>query len=183
MPFLRSHNDALEQIEGALNGVLEALEQAGIAVDLANAAAAAADAAQGTAEASARELARINSYTTPTSVLSASDNGSDARITVIGHTRVYPVQGSIDVPDVAIEGPVNLNGLAFSTGYYVYYDDTTLSDTTPSYQTTTSAADAQVGKAAGRHFVGYVMTPADGGGSTGGTGGSPPGGGGGNPIP
>lgn len=154
-------------------------------VDLVNAIVAAtnlATAAKTAAEASARELARINSYTVPTNVLSASDNGSDARITVVGHTRVYPVQGSIDVPDVAIVGPANIDGLAFSTKYFVYYDDPTLADTTPTYQATTDQKDAQVGAGAGRHFVGEVTTPADGGSGTSGGGGTPPGGGGG-PIP
>jgi hypothetical protein len=135
-------------------------------------------AAQATATATAREAARIASYPNPGSVLSAADVGSDATITIAGHTRVYPVQGSIDVPDVAITGGA-VTGLAFSTRYYVYYDDTTLANTTPTFLSTTSSATAQVGAAAGRHFIGFVDTPADGGGATSGQGGGPPGGGGG----
>lgn len=146
------------------------------------AALAAATLADSKATAAARESARINSYTVPTNVLSSADAGSDATITVDPHKRVYPVQGSIDVADVDVAGGT-ITGLPFSTGYYVYYDDPTLADDTPAYQATTDAKTAQVGAAAGRHFVGYVMTPADGGGSTGGSGGSPPGGGGGHPIP
>jgi hypothetical protein len=142
------------------------------------AAQAAADAAQADALAAARESARINSYPNPGSVLSAADVGSDCTVTIANHTRVYPVQGSIDVPDVAITGGT-ITGLAFSTRYYVYYDDTTLSNTTPTFLATTTSATAQVGAAAGRHFVGYIDTPADGGGSTSGIGGGTPGGGGG----
>lgn len=134
-----------------------------------------------TATATARELARINSYTDPTSVVTAADAGADATITIADHTRVYPVQGSIDVPDLSIIGGT-ITGLAFSTHYFVYYDDTTLADTTPAYLSTTDAATAQVGAATGRHFVGEVTTPADGGGGTTGGGGTPPGGGGG-PLP
>jgi hypothetical protein len=159
--FLTSYHNALASLAGAINGVLEA---------------------QATADASASENARINSYTAPTNVLSAADVGSDATITIAAHTRVYPVQGSIDIPDLAVAGGT-ITGLGFTTDYYVYYDDTTLADTTPTYQATIDSAEAQVGGAAGRHFVGYIATPANGGGGTSGTGGAPPGGGGGNPLP
>lgn len=138
----------------------------------------------------AREAARINSYTTPTVVLSAEDAGADAKIVVLPHTRVYPVQGTVDVPDVEIDenGPgsgvaAEITGLAFATTYYVYYDDTTLADPAPIFVATEDSLEAQVGFAPGRHLVGVVTTPADGGTSTSGSGGStPPGGGGGTPI-
>jgi hypothetical protein len=142
------------------------------------AAQASADAAAASATATARESARISSYPNPGSVITAADVGTDVTITIAGHTRVYPVQGTIDVPDVAITGGT-ITGKAFSTRYYIYYDDTTLANTAPTFIATTNSATAQVGAAAGRHFVGYVDTPADGGTSTGGTGGGPPGGGGG----
>lgn len=150
-------------------------------------------AAQATATASARELARLNSYTDPSSVLSGTDEATGASITIAAHTRVYPVQGSIDVADVVISAPVTLTveadgttGIVNAVQYSVYYDDTTLADTTPAYkavQTATSHADAQPGAAAGRHFVGVVTTPANGAGGTTGTGGAPPGGGADVPLP
>lgn len=154
--------------------------QADLAAAIADivAAQAAADQAQEDATAIAREAARIASYPNPGSVLTAADVGSDATITIAGHTRVYPVQGSIDVADVAITGGT-ITGRAFATRYYIYYDDETLADTTPSFLSTTTSATAQVGAAAGRHFIGFIDTPADGGGGTGGQGGGPPGGGGG----
>lgn len=142
------------------------------------AAQAAANAAQATATAAARESARIASYPNPGSVLTAADVGTDCDIVIANHTRVYPVQGSIDVPDVSITG-ATLHGKAFSTTYYIYYDDTTLASTTPTFVATTTSATAQVGAATGRHFVGYITTPADGAAGTGGQGGGPPGGGGG----
>jgi hypothetical protein len=138
--------------------------------------------AQSTATAAARESARINSYPNPGSVLSAVDAGSTATATLAAHTRVYPVQGTIDVPDVTFTNlPVDFTGLPFSTRHWVYYDDTTLTNTAPTFQITTSAVTAQVGTAAGRHFVGYIDTPADGGTGTSGVGGGTPGGGGGAP--
>lgn len=149
---------------------------------VADLAAAVADiqTAQETADGAAREAARISSYPVPSDVLSATDAGSDATITIASHSRVYPVQGSVDVADVAITGG-SITGLAFSTEYAVYYDDTTLADTTPTFIATTSLAVAQVGAAEGRHFVGVVTTPADGGGATSGSGSRAPGFG--NPIP
>jgi hypothetical protein len=142
--------------------------------------------------ASFRETARINSYPDPSTVLSGSDEAVGASITIAAHTRVYPVQGSIDVPDLVIPAPVTLTveangttGIANAVQYSVYYDDTALTDTTPAYkavQTATNHADAQAGAAAGRHFVGVITTPANGAGGTTGTGGGPPGGGGGIPL-
>ncbi len=129
-------------------------------------------------EAAQRDIARITSYPAPTNVLTAADVGATATISVAAHTRIYP--GT--VADVAI-GASSLTGLPFSTAYAVYYDDATLADTTPTFIATTSIETAQVGADPARHFVGYIMTPADGGGGTGGSGPTPPGGGGGNPIP
>jgi hypothetical protein len=141
---------------------------------------AAIAAAQAAATAAARESARIMSYPNPGSILSAADVGTTATISIANHTRVYPVQGTIDVPDVTFTGgPYSITGLAFSTRYYVYYDDTTLASTTPTFLASTLSATAQVGAAAGRHFIGYIDTPADGGSSSSGFGGGPPGGGGG----
>lgn len=140
--------------------------------------------AQNTATAAARESARIASYTVPTNVLTGVDTGGGtAKIVIANHKRVYPVQGTVDVADVNLVGVADITGLANSTSYSVYYDDPTLTLTSPTMFATTDPKTAQVGAAAGRHFVGVVTTPAGGGGSTGGTGGSPPGGNGGNPIP
>jgi hypothetical protein len=169
-----------EKIEGAFDALQG--QVADIAALLAQvvAAQAAADAAQADADAAARETARINSYPSPGSVLGATDAGTSATITIAAHTRVYPVQGSVDIADVAIAAG-SVTGLAYSTRYFIYYDDTTLALTTPTFLATTTSATAQVGAAAGRHFVGYISTPASGGTGTVGTGGGPPGGGGGEP--
>jgi hypothetical protein len=167
-----------QQVIESIAGEFGALEAAALAQATAVTAQTTADAAAATALAAAREQARITSYPNPGSVLSAADVGTDATITIAGHTRVYPVQGSIDVPDVSISGGT-ITGRAFSTRYYIYYDDTTLAVTNPTFLSTTSSATSQVGAAAGRHFVGYVDTPADGGATTAGQGGGPPGGGGG----
>jgi len=138
-------------------------------------------AAQAAATAAAREAARLSSYTQPSSVLTAADVGTTATITIAAHNRVYPVQGTIDVADISVSGG-SIGGVGFSTTYYVYYDDTTLANLSPSYLATTSLGTASVGASPGRHFVGKIITPADGLGNTTGTGGTPPGGGGGDFI-
>jgi hypothetical protein len=163
-----TQDELLEEMLQVQSDIIDALEAAGIALDAANAAAASATAA-------ARETARINSYPSPSDILSAADAGTTATITVDDHDRIYPVQGTVDVPDLAITGS-DITGLSFATLYYVYYDDTTLADTTPTFQATTDAATAQVGAAAGRHFVGSITTPADGGIDTSGGGVGAPGG-------
>lgn len=145
----------------------------------ANTATTNAATADAKAVAASREAARLASYTVPTVVLTAADVGSDATITIAAHTRVYPVQGTYDVPDVSISAG-SITGRAFSTKYWVYYDDTTLAATGPTFVSTTTQLTAQMGTAAGRHLVGVVTTPADGGGGTSGSGGLPPAGGGGD---
>lgn len=168
-----------EIVEGNFGDISQIVTDLAAAVADIAAAQATAVAAQADAAASARESARITSYASPGSgIIHAADVGSDVTVTIDNHVRVYPVQGSIDVPDVSIIGGT-ITGRAFSTRYYIYYDDTTLADTTPTFQATTTSATAQVGGGAGRHVVGYVDTPADGGAATGGTGGAPPGGAGG----
>jgi hypothetical protein len=143
------------------------------------AAQATATAAAVSATAAARESARINSYPNPGSIVTASDAGSNATITIANHVRVYPVQGSIDVPDVSITGG-SLTGLAYSTLYYLYYDDIEPSQHDTDLRCHDNAATAQVGAAAGRHYVGRVTTPAAGAPPSTGSGGGTPGGGGGS---
>lgn len=138
-----------------------------------------AAAALGYARDAAREAARLASYTAPTLVLTAQDAGSTAKVVIAAHTRIYPLQGTINVPDVAIAA-AEVTGLAFATDYFIYYDDPTLEVTAPAFVATEDAVEAAIGSAPGRHFVGVVTTPADGGTATTGTGGTaPPGGGGG----
>jgi len=122
------------------------------------------------------------SFTKPSNVLSAADAGADVTITIIGHDRFYGDETSLTVAGGS------LTGLAFSTTYGVYYDDSTRADTTPTYHATVDLETAQNNYVAGRHLVGSVETPANGDPPTeGGTAppgsGYTPGGGGGIVIP
>jgi hypothetical protein len=168
--------EKIEAQETAQDALLAQIVAAQAAADAAAADAATAQAdataAATTAAAAERNDAISGSWTTPGATLTASDAGSDAAITVAGHTRKYG-----DATSVAVSGG-SIGGLSFSTAYYVYYDDPSRAGGSVSFQATTNANDAAHNAAVGRHFVGKVTTPADGGGSTsGGT--TPPGGGGG----
>lgn len=124
----------------------------------------------------AREAARVSSYTDPTDIVSAVDAlDGTATITMAAHTRVYPVQGNIDVPDLVFPAPITLLGVALAAHGFVYYIDTTLADVAPTLVFTTIEREAQVGNAPGTHFVGEITTPAGGAGPTGGVGPRPPG--------
>jgi hypothetical protein len=105
-----------------------------------------------------------NSYTDPTSVLTATVSGSAATIVIADHSRVYT-----DGMKVAVTG-ATLTGLAIDTTYYVFYSDPDRKGGTVSYQTTTDqTAAAQIG---GIHSCGSIYTdsmatgPVTGGGTT-----------------
>ena len=89
--------------------------------------------------------------------LSASDNGSTAKITVASHTRQYGF-GILSL------NAGSITGLSFSTKYYVYYDDSTYTGGAVSYQATTNLQTIAAGN--NRIFVSSITTPADGGGTT-----------------
>lgn len=163
LPFHRWMQEIVDNIQTSVTDLEELVES----IQLAQEAAAEAH----------KETARILSYPSPTNVLTAADVGTTATITVAAHTRVYPVMGPYDISDISITSGT-ITGLSFSTEYFVYYDDETLANASPTFLATTTAATAQVGAASGRHYLGKITTPADGAGSTTGTGVTPPGGGG-----
>lgn len=108
--------------------------------------------------------------------LSATDAGSNATITVAAHDRVY-ADKTVSVSSGS------LTGKAYSTLYFVYYDDAGRAGGSVTYATTTDPAIAYNSSTyPDRHLVGYVTTPASGGADTGGSGTAPPGWGGDNPA-
>lgn len=96
------------------------------------------------------------SWTTPSKVLTASDAGSDAKIDIISHLRVYAdgLQNALPAQSIT--------GLAYSTAYGVYYDATSLGDSSPTYKVTTDLPTAQHNYVPLRVLVGIVETPAAG---------------------
>lgn len=174
--------EAIEAQEAAQDDAIAAIAAAQAAADAANAAATAADAAAASAQSTADDItesnALANSYVTGATI-TATDAGADVTITISAHTRHYPQPDGSTV-DVAVSG-ANLTGQAYSTTYYIYYDDPDRAGGVVSYQSTTSTATAaQIGD---RHTVGGITTPAAAGPPTGGAYTSPPGPGQIGPIP
>lgn len=153
-PTLAFQKQYQTAIEGLRNQVQQIADILGVTLNL-DAAVTAAEAAAATAQAAANGANSVASLTNSGVTgltLTASDAGASATITISAHTRVYG-----DGTTLAVAGAA-LTGRAYSTGFYVYYDDPTRADATPDYQTTTSETTAaQTGD---RHLVGYVMTPA-----------------------
>jgi hypothetical protein len=72
----------------------------------------------------------------------------------------------------------NVTGLAYSTTYTIYYDQTSRAGGVVTYHATTDPNTGLANAAAGRHYCGKITTPAAGAGDTSG-GVDPPSGGGG----
>lgn len=148
----------LERHEAYQDSIIDlqaATEAAQTAADAATTAAAdaqsAADNAQTAADTTTAQTNLVNSYPS-TNPLTASDAGASATITIAGHNRIYG-----DGTSVAVTGGA-LTGLAYSTEYFVYYDDPARTGGVVTFVSTTSATTAaQTGD---RHLVGSVTTPA-----------------------
>ncbi len=161
--FERYWDDAMTSIEKTLNDIL-AIPGIEDAINAANTAAANAQAAADTAitatnnaevaAESAMSVAALTSSGVTGITLTATDAGTDASISISAHTRVYG-----DGSSVSVSAGV-LTGLAYSTVYYIYYDQPSRAGGTVTYVSTTDKATAtQTGD---RHLVGLVSTPAAG---------------------
>lgn len=135
---------------------------------LADTADGKAVAAQTTANTAEKNDKLTVSYTDPINILTASDAGSNATIAVALHDRKYGDGTSVSLT------AQNKTNLAYSTTYYLYYDDATFAATAPTIVATTSSRTAQVAVGTSRHFLGNVTTPAAGGAPIGGGSGGPP---------
>lgn len=150
--------EAVKQLETAITGIQDALDAAGIAIAAAADAQAAADAADAAATAAqnaadgATGLTSVVNSGVDVNPLSATDDGSSATIIIASHNRLYPDGSSVAVSAESI------TGRAYSTEYWVYYDDPTRSGGSVTYMSTTIEADAA--QAGDRHLVGKITTPA-----------------------
>lgn len=100
-----------------------------------------------------RELSTLiaNSFTSPTTVLSATETAGTASVEVFEHDRVYPDGESVTIATQTV------GGLLTDTPYYLYYDDDTRADTSPTIVATTDPNEAQ--GAIDRHSLGRIKTP------------------------
>ncbi len=157
--------EKIEAQEVAQDAAITAIAAAQAAAAAANTAAATANAAAATAQTAATTVTDaqeiVNSYVSG-ATLTASDAGASATITISAHTRHYPQADGTTI-SVAVNGGT-LMGLAYSTAYWVYYDDATRAGGAVTYASTTNeGTSAQTGA---RHSVGAVTTPAAAGANT-----------------
>lgn len=138
--------NTMEAIEVALRGLTGQVGDLSVLVAQIKAAQDLAQAANDIAAETKAQQDITNSYTSPSAVLTASNDGN---ITIAAHTRVYG-----DGSSVAVNGG-SLSG--FSAGDYVsvYYDDPARSGGAVAYMGTTSA----VAQAGARHSVGQIAIP------------------------
>lgn len=187
-PIIGGENQPTRQFQYYIQRILEALETdlddiTGILADITAAQAdivtAQADivtaqsditTTQADQAAQLKLLKRVTSW--PYGVtLTGTDAGSDATVTISAHTRIY---GNGDT--VAISSG-SITGLAYSTTYGIYYDDSTLAVTSPTFLSTTTTSNSLPTANASRHHIGVITTPAASDPDTGGDPSSPPGGG------
>lgn len=152
---LESAFNTLESTVFAIQAVQDAANTAQAAADSAQASATAAASAASTAQTTATDVgtfAMLNGSGVVGATITASDTGLDAQVVITSHTRIYGDGSSVSVTGTTI------SGLAYSTLYFIYYDQASYAGGTVSYQVTTSEATAaQVND---RHLVGSVVTPA-----------------------
>lgn len=144
-----------EAIELAVNNIADTVA----AIAAANAATAAAQTAANTANTAAATansaVVVANAYPTGLTI-SATDAGASATISISAHNEVYPQSNGTNVTVAVNSG--TLTGLAYTTDYWIYYDDPTQAGGAVTYHaTTTQATAAQTGS---RIAVGAVTTPA-----------------------
>ncbi|WP_444958214.1 hypothetical protein [Microbulbifer sp. ZKSA002] len=104
-----------------------------------------------------QNMGSVASLPTSSTVLSASDNGSTAKITISSHSVQY-------AGFTVSYNSGSITGLNFSTTYYVYVDDPGYDGGGVTYYATTQIWQLAAG--IGRRAVGTIQTPANGGGTT-----------------
>lgn len=161
--FERYWDEAMTSIESSLNSIL-ALPAIQAAIDAATTAAASANtaaaAAQTSITASTKENALINSYITPSSVLSATPTV----ITIASHVRHYA-----DGTTASVSGGTVAATAATDVDYVSYVDPTRAGGAV-----TYSVSTTQPTQTSNTHVVGAVTIPGTGT-TTGGSGPKPPG--------
>lgn len=135
-----------EAIEAAFAGLTGQVGDLTAIVARIEAAQALAQAANDNAVAAKSQQDITNSYTNPTSVLTAS---SDGAISIAAHSRVYGDGRSVSVNSGSLSG--------FAPGDYVsvFYDDSARAGGAVSYQGTTNA----IAQSGDRHSVGQITIP------------------------
>jgi hypothetical protein len=156
--FIQWWQQNADNIERSVNGIVLALEAAGIALDAADVALAAAAAAQDAADGTTAESSLVNSYIANfTAPLITADNLGN--VTIANHDRVYgdPVMN----PTVSVVGGVIATGVVSGGVVRVFYDDPTRTGGAVAYQFTVDPASPPV-QTGDRHSVGAATIPVAG---------------------
>ena len=151
----------MEAIEAAFTALTQQVSDNTALLNEIRAAQTLAQAASASASAVQSTVSLANSYVEPSSVLSAS---SDGTITIAAHTRVY------GDTSVSVDGG-SISGFAQGEFVQVYYDDAAREGGAVTYQGTTGLASQE----GARHIVGGVTIPNAGDPPSEGTGPKPPG--------
>lgn len=169
--FTRYWDEAMSNIEKAVNEVLAipaiqaALTAATDAAAAANSAAASANsaaaAAQSTADVQAEELSLVNSYIDPTSFTGDLISLTSAGVaTIKTHTRIYG--NSILNPSVSVTGSsFTVSGVVSGDVVRFYYDDTLRAGGSVTYLTTIDPVPA-LAQSGITHSVGAATVPVSG---------------------
>lgn len=152
---------SMEAIEGAFAALTQQVADNTALLNEIRATQAIAQAANANAAAVQSTVSLANSYVEPSSVLSAS---SDGTVTIAAHSRVY------GDTSVSVDGG-SISGFAEGAFVQVYYDDAAREGGAVTYQGTT----ALVSQEGARHIVGGVTIPATGEPPSEGSGPKPPG--------
>lgn len=99
------------------------------------------------------------SYRPLTNPLTAHDTGTNVTISIASFTMRCPLLSPSDI-DITINSGT-ITALAYSTVYYIFYDDPRYLGGAVTYQFTTTKENALNGEA--RFFVGSIKTPVQGG--------------------
>ena len=155
----------MEKVEAAFLNLQEQIDLIALAQAAANAAQAAANAANAAAvlaysaavvaqdaATDVGEQSSLASSGTSGLTITATDAGANVTVTISAHTRVYG-----DGTSVAVTGG-SITGLAYSTAYFLYYDDASRAGGAVTFLSTVTAATAA--QSGNRHSLGSVTTPA-----------------------
>lgn len=151
--YLRMFNDMISNIQSRVNDIKEIADTIVRTLELVGITLVTAEEARDLALAQISNQNLINSFVSPSNVMSASADGTTAKIIIVNHTRQYG-----DGSTVSVLGST-ITGLPYATELYIVYDDILRAGGAVTYLATPDATVA--GQGLDRHLVGGVTTPAD----------------------
>lgn len=116
------------------------------------------DLAAGSGLTAAVKSLAIQTGRTSSCTITATDAGSDATISISAHSYIYG--NPLQFPESAVDAGT-VTGLAYSTKYYLSYDDEEIDGGAVTFLANTDYEDSLVSDTNPfRHYVGVILTPA-----------------------